>query len=191
MDGNRFDELTKGLAFGASRRKVIKGLTGAVVAGVAAMFGRSETDARRVTQAYCGNHACADDPGVCNDGCVCCVWGNGNSRCMPPNDCLRAGGEPGGEVPPSQGTCPAGANRCINPLDLCNENNECGCVPTSSGGTFCAQGGNSQCSACTVDSDCDEVTGPGSACVISTGDCEGCGETQDRICWGPCPPVGA
>ncbi|HET8523322.1 MAG TPA: hypothetical protein VFL82_08820 [Thermomicrobiales bacterium] len=92
MDGHRFDEFTKGIATGASRRRVIKGLAGGVVAAVAALKGRAGVDAQPVTQAYCGNMTCAADPSVCRDGCACCVFGNGNSRCMPPNDCQRLRG---------------------------------------------------------------------------------------------------
>jgi uncharacterized protein YndB with AHSA1/START domain len=93
MDGHRFDELTKRFAFGTSRRRVVKGLAGGIVAGAAALLGRSQADAQQVTQAYCGNATCTGHPGVCNDGCVCCVWSNGNSRCMPPANCQRLGGE--------------------------------------------------------------------------------------------------
>lgn len=45
-----------------------------------------------VTQATCGNVVCYNRTTqtvdvACNPGCVCCVYGNGNSRCMPPGSC--------------------------------------------------------------------------------------------------------
>jgi uncharacterized protein YndB with AHSA1/START domain len=91
MDGQRFDELTRRFAFGTSRRRVLKGLAAGVAGGVATMLGRSRADAQ--TQASCGNVVCAGNPGVCNEGCVCCVFGNGNSRCLAPATCQRLGGE--------------------------------------------------------------------------------------------------
>ncbi|HET8524364.1 MAG TPA: SRPBCC domain-containing protein [Thermomicrobiales bacterium] len=121
MDGQRFDELTKRFAFGTSRRRVVKGLAGGVVAGVAALLGRSGTEAQRVTQAYCGNMTCAADPTVCREGCGCCVFGNGNNRCMPPNDCQRLGGTTTvvcteGEFCNDGSGCPAGCSNgtCVN-----------------------------------------------------------------------------
>ena len=39
MDVDRFDELVKGLASGASRRKVIKGVGGSAVAGMLSLVG--------------------------------------------------------------------------------------------------------------------------------------------------------
>ena len=83
MDGNRFDDLSRNLAGGASRRKVLKGL----VAGLLGALGlRAAADAQ-VSQASCGNVICAANPGICKPGCSCCVFSNGNSRCMPPGNC--------------------------------------------------------------------------------------------------------
>jgi hypothetical protein len=83
MDGNRFDDLSRRLAAGVSRRQAVKG----AVAGLLGAIGlRGAADAQ-VTQVYCGNVVCGSNPGVCKPGCVCCVWSNGNSRCMPPGSC--------------------------------------------------------------------------------------------------------
>jgi hypothetical protein len=192
MDGRRFDDLAKGLATTPSRRKVLKGLAGGIVAGMAALLGRSEADAQRITQAYCGNQVCDGDPSVCRDGCSCCVFGNGNTRCMPLDDCLRRGGAPGGGTSPNQGTCAAGANRCLDDSQACNNNGDCGCVPTVTGGTFCAYDGAFACAPCERDSDCELMGGPGAACVdASTCGGLGCNETGGRVCWAPCPPIGS
>lgn len=82
MDGNRFDDLTRRLAAGASRRSVI---TGAAAALLGALGVREA--ASQATQASCGNMTCRSNPGVCRPGCVCCVYANGNSRCRPPGTC--------------------------------------------------------------------------------------------------------
>ncbi|HET8522980.1 MAG TPA: hypothetical protein VFL82_07090, partial [Thermomicrobiales bacterium] len=91
MDGQRFDELTRQLARGVSRRRVLKGLAGGAAGALAALRGRAPVGA--VRQASCGNVVCTGQPEVCNDGCVCCVFSNGNSRCMPDNQCQRLNGD--------------------------------------------------------------------------------------------------
>ena len=93
MDGNRFDELSRRLATGTSRRSIVTG----AVSGLAGAIGlRLGADAQ-VSQAQCGNRMCKNNPGVCNDGCVCCVYSNGNNRCRPAGSCG-----------PGVATCPPG-----------------------------------------------------------------------------------
>ena len=64
MDGQRFDNLTKALASGASRRRVLKGLVGGIAGGLAAAFGR-----HRVGAQTCGDidDACFSDGDCCRD----------------------------------------------------------------------------------------------------------------------------
>lgn len=86
MDGNRFDALSKKLATrpsGTSRRSLIA----AAAAGLAGAIRLRAGAGAQVSQAACGNKRCAKNPGVCADGCVCCVYGNGNSRCRPAGWC--------------------------------------------------------------------------------------------------------
>ena len=83
MDGNRFDELSRRLATGVSRRAALKG----AAAGLLGALGLRTAAGAQVSQAQCGNRTCKNDPAVCNDGCVCCVYPNGNSRCRPPGTC--------------------------------------------------------------------------------------------------------
>src|SRR5215203_898452 len=100
LDEDRFDDLSRRLARGLSRRQALAGLT----AGVAAALGlRATRDAgAQVTQVYCGNPACASNPGGCKPGCVCYVYTDAvgqvtNSRCRPPGTCspgTQAGGPP-------------------------------------------------------------------------------------------------
>ena len=89
MDGNRFDELSRNVAAGISRRSAVKG----AAAGLLGALGLRKAADAQVTQAQCSNKACKNNSAVCTNGCVCCVYGNGNSRCRPPGQCA-----PGTEV---------------------------------------------------------------------------------------------
>ena len=82
MDGNRFDEISRSLASGTTRRGLLAGLA----AGILGAIGLRGKNAQ-VSQAHCGNVSCKNNPGKCNPGCVCCVSGNGNSRCRPAGNC--------------------------------------------------------------------------------------------------------
>lgn len=82
MDPHRFDTLARSLATPKTRR----GFLGGLAALGAGLFGASAGGAQ-VSQAHCGNVICRTNPGKCKAGCVCCVFSNGNSRCMPPASC--------------------------------------------------------------------------------------------------------
>ena len=82
MDPQRFDSLARSLAAPKTRR----GFLGTMAALAAGLTGSRAVGAQ-VSQAQCGNKVCAANPGGCTDGCVCCVYGNGNSRCRPSGDC--------------------------------------------------------------------------------------------------------
>lgn len=179
MDGGRFDQLAKGLAAGMPRRRLVKSLAGGVVAGMMALMGRSGADAEQVTQAYCGNKVCAKDPSVCNDGCVCCAFGNGNSRCMPPSSCRRLGGTgcPAGQTTCNgeccdgdcvngscQSICSPNDDHCTFISAPCNDDSACACYDTIDGAFACFH--QTSCSgmeSCAHDSDCPA----GSACVFN------------------------
>ena len=79
MDPRSFDALSRLLAAPKTRR----GLVGTLAVLGAGLHGARGTDAK-VSQAQCGNVTCKSVPGRCNAGCV---YGNGNSRCMPPTRC--------------------------------------------------------------------------------------------------------
>ncbi len=83
MDGDRFDRLSRRLAAGVSRRTALRG----AAAGLLGVLGLRRQAEAQVSQAACGNVVCKGNPGICNDGCVCCVYANGNSRCRPPGSC--------------------------------------------------------------------------------------------------------
>lgn len=122
MDDNRFDDLSRRLARGVSRRQALTGLA-AGVAGMLGPFGAPAAGAPSA-QANCGNVVCGSNPGRCKPGCVCCVYPNGNSRCRPPGTCAP-GTETGTSPDPVDGGwtdwsschCPGGfeTRECSNP----------------------------------------------------------------------------
>lgn len=79
--------------------RAVAGVVGGALLGV-------DGAGAQVTQAQCGNRQCANDPGVCADGCVCCVYANGNSRCRPPGTCA-----------PGTAVCPTG--EVVDPVAGC------------------------------------------------------------------------
>ena len=132
MDSNRFDSLTRIFASRLSRRAAIEGAAGLLTA-----VGLRQGADAHVSQVRCGNQMCARDPGVCTDGCICCVYPNGNSRCRPPGTCS-----------PGESVCPAG-----EVVDLV-----AGCVTTTITTTTpppCPSGYES------IDGACYQITGPG------------------------------
>jgi hypothetical protein len=67
------------------------------------------------------------------------------------------------------GTCRAGANYCREGLTaVCNGSAECLCFVTTGAARFCGAKNGTVCAACRKDTDCDAVTGPGSACIEAT-----------------------
>lgn len=92
MDGQRFDDLTKGLADRPSRRGVLRGLAGGTLAalfgGIAAQRATAQVDPAR-TQLVCANQTV-----LCNrqgstatrcggrKACSCALLANGDRRCV-------------------------------------------------------------------------------------------------------------
>ncbi|MGH2559311.1 MAG: hypothetical protein ACRDJH_09620 [Thermomicrobiales bacterium] len=110
MDGKRFDDLSRALAQGRTRRGVLKGLAAGVAAGVAALTRRGDAAAqrlpngaacRRATQ--CASFQCAD--GVCcttscTGQCEACDLAGAVGACTP----LPAGSQQHGARPACTGT---------------------------------------------------------------------------------------
>lgn len=171
MDPLRFDRLARSFATPKTRR----GLIGSVAALVAGAVGLRGVGAQ-VTQRDCGNVTCANNPGRCNPGCVCCLYPNGNSRCRPPGTCS-----------PGRESCPADlpvfdpARGCVQCLDASQ------CPPPSDecAVAACVDGG------CTTTVSDDGATCPGGVCVggvccDSGSDLPGGGEICDALNGGFC-----
>ncbi len=130
---------------------------------------------------FCGTRMC--NGAIRNDDCpagidpehACCA----DADCGPSRICRN------GACVPDPGTCSAGQNSCQNPRTAsCNDQLGCDCFVTANGASFCGLSGF--CSHCSRDEECIAVTGPGSACVDTTGDSCGCEGFGERACVRPC-----
>ncbi len=172
MDHRSFDSLTRSLASAKTRR----GILGSLAAIGAGLAGARAADAQ-VTQAQCGNKTCANNPGKCSDGCVCCVYSNGNSRCRPPGTCGPGAAvcPPGEEVDPILGCVP------IDPCAGLVDGASCGSGLVCSGGQCIGngvcptgddvcEGGGTQCGGqiaiCGDKTKCVETPEGGSTCIF-------------------------
>jgi hypothetical protein len=132
MDGQRFDEVTKVLATGTSRRTVLRTVLGGMSAGLLALAGVTETDAA-------GKRSCVE-------GCKK-QFGPGRKRGQCISACAKGKGAP--PVPDFCGgignlPCPEGFTCVDDPNDDCDPDRgaDCGgiCVPSEGpGGVTCGQ----------------------------------------------------
>lgn len=176
MDGDRFDQLSRAVAAGVSRRRMLAGVAAAVLGAVGGR--RAPGASAQVTQAQCGNVVCAKDPVRCGDGCVCCGYRNArgnvtNSRCRPAGQC-----GPGAVLCPPGLTFSPELGRCA----ACLGDGDCGA------GTICCDG------ACVAGSN-DDPTNCGCArercpvnetCVAGRCGCDGSSAVAPNTC---CPPT--
>lgn len=139
MDGSRFDHLTKSLVQDTSRRRVLKGLVGAV-AGTLIGGHFQEIKAACPAGQYAGSNsrclcrATGRPPGP--GGCSCPT---GWTQC--PNGCQPAGSPTGPlRCGPCAELCPVPADECL--VAICSDGT-CGTAPASAG-TPC-QSGDSEC----------------------------------------------
>jgi hypothetical protein len=73
MDDRRFDALTRSMATGLSRRKVLKGLFGGAVLGGAAASGLDQVAAQTCPEGqFLCNGACCPNANNCCGGTTCC-----------------------------------------------------------------------------------------------------------------------
>jgi hypothetical protein len=144
MDQTRFDALARSLAASRTRR----GLLGSIASLGMGLLGTLAAGAQ-ITQAQCGNKVCASNPAVCTNGCVCCVYPNGNSRCRPPQDCAAPG------IVATTTTTPApcgpfrtrdGTGACVHPCTLTSCPGCFACAATPAGDAICVTNpGGNQC----------------------------------------------
>ena len=142
MDGHQFDDLTRTLASGTSRRRVLKGIGGAAAAGAFTLLGMKRSDAaprcRELgkpcqSDAQCCDRACTNFKCACPVGSTAC-----NNVCLVDTTFLTDEGNCGG----CGIACSAGET-CCNGVCQATETDEtncgtCGrvCIP----GAVCAGG---------------------------------------------------
>lgn len=166
--------------------------------------GEACADSRECCYSNCveGVCQCLEDGEACTDGFDCCFSNcidgicqclDGGAACTDDFDCCETSCIDG---ICTNGTCDAAKEVCVNGSDpddpFCGFS-YCFCLSTTTGEPYC--GGfydiPDECSGCSVDADCEEVTGPGSACVIAEDCCEQQGEEPVTLCFPPCPEPGA
>jgi len=101
MDGDRFDDLTRTLASGRSRRSMVRGIMGTAIGGLLAAVGIADVEAKPETRGPCkapntkcgmGKGAvCCTSSEVCRDG-ACCTPEDAATTCdgqcgMVTNNC--------------------------------------------------------------------------------------------------------
>ncbi len=118
MDQERFDQITRTLAAGQSRRRLLKGLAGTALGGVLAAVGAGEAGAKgpcKTPNTKCGrgkNAVCCSSNQVCN----------GDGTCGPRDMCANV-------------YCQTHANPCM--VNACNSFDG-GCYPAyAAEGTEC------------------------------------------------------
>jgi hypothetical protein len=188
MDAARFDTLLRSLAAASSRRGLLTGLAGSLLAALAAPLGGNE--AMAACGGGCGqcercrNGRCRpkqnETPCGSNATRQCC-----DGRCCERGDiCVR------GKCVTGQGTCADGADTCLLGNAACNgvDDHECTCVQTASGATRCAENSRiGDCGECDSDEFCRETYGAKAFCAdIGHGTC-GCPPATPNWCMRPCP----
>jgi len=197
MDGNKFDQITKSLASGLSRRQMIKGAAGALGALVGI---RHEADAacRTIrhpcegTQQCCTGLSCVEasfegqserccPPGQSGCGLGCCPIGQccqqGNLQvCLAAGQCCTAATCPTPTNPCKVATCTAGVCGEANIANgtSCNDGNACTSGDTCQAGV--CTGGTSV--VCTALDQCHDV----GVCDPATGICSNPNKTNGTSC---------
>ena len=166
MDGERFDAMTRGLAAGADRRRVLGGLLGAALG----LLGVGGAGATHGSCRHAGA-ACTRDRQCCSGDCL----RNGTCRCA------RA----------SQ--CPQATDPCKEAV--CTATGRCGFRNTADG-TDCDGGTchGGACVECVESTDCATGICQNNACVCGAKGASGCDTREDCCTVGPayvfCSPSG-
>jgi hypothetical protein len=149
MDGSRFDRLTRDMVAGRTRRSVVKGIAGGLVAGVATLAGGRATLAGHKAD-HCAKegqqaHLDQNHPKPCCAGLVAGPDGRCHATTPPPSVCAA-----GTDMCSSSVFCRQGPD---------SESSFCVCATTTEGGPVCIVSGNAPCgsgaTACSSSAECD------------------------------------
>jgi hypothetical protein len=163
VDAERFDSVARSLAITAPRRVALVALTGSVLTILKSGVGWQTTDAKRRKgkgkrkKIQRNSFGCVDVGKACagKDANCCSGICHGRKPKKGKKDKSRC-------VAHNTGSCQPENNACVDPVIT-----NCGafgvCLRTTGKASFCA--GLGICEVCARDSDCDAMTGPGSACI--------------------------
>lgn len=177
--------ITRTISDGLSRRDVLRGLAGAGL-GLGMLHSPVTVDAKkkrkrkqRNPKAKPNNYGCLEVGDPCKTAEQCCSGvcegKQGKKRCRSHDT----------------GTCDQDLPGLCSPTPTiapCNNSGTCFCMITTANSSFCAQLGQSHCTACRKDADCiAQGLPPGSACLPTTGFlcATDCPETG-MVCLPPC-----
>jgi hypothetical protein len=166
MDGHRFDDLTRALARGTSRRAILKALGLAVAGGVVPALGPKLAWAQgnRACAQFCAQVFGADTPaaGQCTSEAA-----QGRGLCYTCGPASAGGTKPICCPQNSSGQCTSysTATCCTTPAAPTCVNGQCGCGtgPACLAGQVCAHGACAR--VCTHDADCGGCTCARGVCV--------------------------
>jgi hypothetical protein len=165
MDGNRFDDLTKGLASATDRRQFIRAFVGSVAGGVAALLGISGASGAELRLCRGLDRNCRSNADCCSGFCP-----NTTYKCACPAGTIPCAGACIPACTPLDqchiaGVCNPATGQCTNPIKPnntpCNDNNLCTQTDTCQNGT-CVGSNPVQCTAldqCHDAGTCDPTTG--------------------------------
>ncbi|MGH2559703.1 MAG: hypothetical protein ACRDJH_11605 [Thermomicrobiales bacterium] len=199
MESQRFDELTRLLANGASRRRILRGLAASLFGGAVGIGGRAAAAATPCASArdcptrlcfdgFCCNRSCTGQCEACNlpglEGTCSPVSGapvgtrpacGGSGPCAAVCDGqtrTRCTGYPGGETACGDATCADGFQTTY----ACSGNGTCAPTTTPCGLYFCLDDGSGCRTTCEGDEHC-----AGTAFCDDGGQCQG-----DKALGEPC-----
>jgi hypothetical protein len=170
VESHHFDDLVRSLT--GSRRSVVVGALASATGwlGVAGSKAKKKKRRRkrRKNKPQFNQFGCVDVGGPCfGNGAHCCSGlceGTGKTSVCASHNELG----------------------CDADDDTCSESVPCGaegiCYRTTGKAGFCADRGFCDCGVCKKDTDCEAQFGPGAACVVCTGDCDGVKGSQGTAC---------
>ncbi len=169
LHGHHFDELTRGLSSGLSRRKLLR-VVGWALGPLAATLGVRPVEA--------SHHGCRHVGARCKRSRQCCSGQCKNKKCQAHHAGTCTSGPVGSPVCTVIGAEPCGA--------------DCQCYNTTGLAGYCALGGGAggaTCKPCTKDKECENLMQVAGAACVECPRCTDNGSPGGTACVLPCPTV--